>query len=498
MSHGRLRKRVWSQRLLIVLVVSLAILMGLAIVFLPIAIVSFLFGGVVLLAFAVARPRQMVLEVLPLGVFIPPVFYLSVAELPPITPIRGLLLAAIVASFRIRSDRVVIPKTFQISFTVFACYIALLFLISPTTAALSRVFTYTVEIFLPIWLVARAVRRRDDVLKMVTLLIVGAVLAAALMLFEFATSTPTFPADQITFFSSGPRGGLFRAQGVFAHQIIAGVVMMMILPLIIAFALRPDRIALLAKSCGPLLAAALIVSFSRGPWLGFAVACLSMVTVLRAENSARLLTIAFACLVVLLVSPWGSDIRDLTLALRDPVAYRDMGGIEVTYRSQLFHSTLEFMMSNPMGAGLGNAHKGALNLAGSIGSTSINFARSIDNGWARVLLELGWIGFGLFVIVLTSALVISLRSAIRFRVDVAYGPLAAALFATQVGFAFVSATVATFATWSQTDLLFGLWVGMAFAIGADSDRENDADVANRSNRRDGCKSLNDVAGIVEP
>lgn len=454
---------------MVVLVVSLSTVVGLAIAILPIPIAGFLFAGVVVLAFAVVRPHKVVLEFLPLGVFIPPVFFLSVGNLPPITPNRGLLLAAIVASVRMRSGRAVVPKTFQLAFSMFVCYIVLLFLITPTTVALGRLITYTVEIFLPIWLVARAIRSRNDVLKLVRRLMLGAVVAAALILFEFATSSPIISADQITFFSSGPRGGLFRAQGVFAHQIVAGVVMMMILPLAIALTLRRDRLGMLAKSGGALLAVALIVSFSRGPWLGFAVACLSMVTVLRAENSVRLMTIAFAGLLALLSSPWGKDIRDLTLAVRDPVAYRDMGGLEVSYRSQLFHSTMEFMMSNPMGVGLGNANKSGLNLAGSIGGTSVNFARSIDNAWARILLELGWIGFSLFVLVLVSALVVSLRSAIRLRLNLAYGPLAAALFAAQVGFAFVSATVATFATWSQTDLLFGLFVGAAFALGAYSD-----------------------------
>lgn len=421
-----------------------------------------LLGGVALLLLALRRPQLVALELLPLSIFVPPLFRFTVIGLPAITPTRALIAAGVVAALVNGRSRP-LPRSFCIAAGLFSAYLIGVVALEPSPEKFSRAFSYLYEGVLPIWVVARMVHSRQDLVVVLRRLVYGAVLPALVMIYEFIQKRAVIAEDNIVFFSAPARGGFFRSQGVFPHQIVAGLVLMALLPLVLGLLLRlgERRLHYQYAAIASLLIAALLLTFSRGPWLGLVAALIVMTLTLRVKHAGLLLVVGATVLAIILVSPVGGTVIDATRAIADPQRYRQLGGNEVTYRTNLWKASMKYMGDHPKGTSLGGSE---LTLPGQIGASRIELANSIDNAYLGVLLETGWLGGALFGWLLLLILGFAFRTARRLSRDLELRPVAAGLLASLVGFALASATAASWAVWSQPSLLFSILAGCVFAL----------------------------------
>ena len=219
------------------------------------------------------------------------------------------------------------------------------------TEALRRgVFYAFTDVFLPYYVASRAARDRAALREALTAFALGALVLASIALFEFARHWLLYaPLDDALGVDWGmlnylERGdGLLRAQASTGQPIILGYVLAVALGL--AFYLRrfipstPARIGLLL-----VLAAGLVASMSRGPWVGAAVMAVAFVAT-GPMAVPRLLKLGAAGLCVaplLLVSSVGKELVDYLPFVGTVEAQN------VAYRERLFEISLGVVLDHPL------------------------------------------------------------------------------------------------------------------------------------------------------
>lgn len=422
-------------------------------------------GGLAVAA-ALASPRLVTLLVLPAALLVPASVRLPGVGIPDITPLRlatafalGIWLLRLVASDFRGYQR--LPRAFAPVAGAFILYVLALSF-DHGGATLNRGLGYSIEALVPLWLVWLSVNSKEDLLLLVDWLLILMAGVALLALREKLTRTFLIPAHEPFFFHAPDRSGGIRAQAIFPHPIVLGCALMLMLPVGVARLLTGDKtrrrpIALVSV---PLMAAALFATESRGPWGAALVAVIVLAALMRGETRILIVAGLAALLVGVAFSPIGGKAATLVRGVIDPTSGQDAGVYTVQYRQQLWNSTLSYAGAHPLGTGPGLAS--GIGLWSVVGGNQTDLSLSIDNAYAKYLLEIGIVGFALFLALI--AVVLRETWLARRTADSELAALASALVAAQVGMLIASATVATF-TWAQLGALFWLLCGAGFAIG---------------------------------
>lgn len=253
------------------------------------------------------------------------------------------------------------------------------------------------------------------------------------------------------------RSGFLRAYGSVFGPIVFGLFLAVGLALAPALAAKAERkpfayLSLLAIGAG------LLVTFSRGPWIGGAAAIfLYVATTRRAGSNLVRLTLAGAGgLAVLAVTPFGGAILDLIPIIGDAE------GNSIDYRKDLFDIGWKVAMQTPWFGSEGYMDSPAM-------QELIQGQGIIDivNAYLRITLDSGLFGLSLYLGVVGLAMLAALRAigAAR-RIGSELEPYCQAYFAALFGLSLTLATTAnTIAQIKEvTFVLCGICVGLARSV----------------------------------
>ncbi|WP_154674308.1 O-antigen ligase family protein [Nakamurella lactea] len=235
-------------------------------------------------------------------------------------------------------------------------------------------------------------------------LVIGVGLVAILGLLQYSTKQLFIDRIQIPGLTSGASGltlaersGLTRPSGTSTHPIEYGVVLTMVLPLCVAYAMHAPRRRWLYRVVLGAVALAVVLSISRSALLCAAVGLIVLGSSWSA--AARLKALAFAgatAVVVYLSSPGvlGTLTNLFTGASDDP---------SIASRTGSFDVAGQFISRSPwLGRGFG---------------TFLPKYWILDNGYLGLLIEGGVLGFGGLLIVIGSAIWVARQARKAARSD---------------------------------------------------------------------------------
>jgi hypothetical protein len=343
----------------------------------------------------------------------------------------------------------------------FTALVAVNLLTTNAPGGLNRGLAVTAELFLPAWVVFRAIRRSQDLQTVIRTLVVVAAVAATVGIVEFGLQQPLTPSWLWAQSRLTPsREGFLRAQGLFPQPIVFGIVLHMLLPLTFFVTLQRGRHRRKAWVVTALVVAALVLTLSRGPWLAGLLGVLAMVALAGGWRARRLVTWSAVAVGLVLASPLqpavSSLLGDLTASGRT-----GPGTTEVVYRQRLLEATVDFAAGHPFGAGLGSIP--TLRLPVLLDGQRLDVTDSVDNAYAIVVFEMGPVGLAAFGVVLASMLGVMLGARRRARPDSDERLLASALAGSMLSLVLVGFTVASF-TWNQVSLLASCLLGLAAGL----------------------------------
>jgi len=247
-------------------------------------------------------------------------------------------------------------------------------------------------------------------------------------------------------FRAGPRYGLLRAQSVFPHPIVLGTAMVIGLPLALLLARRG---AAWAWGAVCVMSLALVLTLSRGPWLGAVVA----VVVAGLAGRRKGVRVAVAAVGVAVLLYLGSaTVRSLADQLTSPT--QGQYSYVNDYRRQLAQATWRRIVANPFSATLDPLKRPSL--VAQVNGRAVDVSVSVDNTYARYVLELGAVG-ALLLLGLIASIVFAIYSG---RVDT---EVQGSIVGAQVGLLATAITVGTL-SFEQIGVLFWLVSGVGLAF----------------------------------
>jgi hypothetical protein len=216
------------------------------------------------------------------------------------------------------------------------------------THTLRTGFNMYLDAFLPYYVASRSMRTSRDIRDVLLSLVVSVLVLVPVAAFEFVKHWLLYaalPGAMGVEFDAGRylgRAGDLRAVATAGHSIVLGYVMA--IALLLHFGLRHSNPLPRAWALGlAALGVGLMVTVSRGPWVGAAVGVLAMTLASRqpGQRLLRLLLVAVAAAAVLAVTPWG----DRMLQYLPFVG--DIDNRNVTYRQRLFEISIQVMAMEP-------------------------------------------------------------------------------------------------------------------------------------------------------
>ena len=306
------------------------------------------------------------------------------------------------------------PLWFFIAVSVFLCLV-----ISPDMGIAVAGLRAVVQYMLWFFVLTRFLRDEGDWLWFVLPLCAIGVLVSLHGVYQFVVGAP-IPAAWV---SQSEMGVRTRVYSIFGSPNIMGAFLVMTAPLCAAFAymVRGWGAKVLAWGAAGLLCIACLVTFSRGAWLGLAVAILLFALLV----DRRLLLFAFlACGVAVFIPEVSGRI---TFLFTDDFAQRTMQGgrgERWTIGMQLLRSVNSFF-----GFGLGR-FGGAVAMQNQILERTKYFY--MDNYYLKTLVEMGYFGLVSYLFLLLSTLWGGLRKIFSLN-KTKTQVIAAALFAGMAG-----------------------------------------------------------------
>ena len=204
------------------------------------------------------------------------------------------------------------------------------------------------DYFLPYYAASRALRSSRDIRDVLLSLVVAALVLVPIAVFESVKHWLLYSALEGALgvdYAAGrylARDGLLRALATAGHSIVLGYVMA--IAMLLHFGLRHRNPLPRAWALGlAALGIGLVVTVSRGPWVGAAVGILAMTLASRqpGRRLVRLILVALAAAVVLAVSPWGEK------AVEYLPFVGDIDQRSVTYRKRLFEISMQVIGMEP-------------------------------------------------------------------------------------------------------------------------------------------------------
>ncbi|MGD2167373.1 MAG: O-antigen ligase family protein [Gammaproteobacteria bacterium] len=343
-----------------------------------------------------------------------------------------------------------------------ALYITLDFLLraldDSLTNSLRMAFYGVTDIGLPYYVASRALTKFEEYREVVVALVVALTILAVIAAFETArywmlyngltSALDVSPLDIRTYLTRGI-GGLLRARATTAQPIVLGYLAMIGLALwtFVSHETRDRKTIWLAAAA---LAAGMVASLSRGPWVG-AMAALTVVICLGPGRGKRLVWsvgLGGAGLVALLMSPYGPRVLEYLPFVGD------IESENVDYRIRLWQVSMEVARLNPWFGDVNYMTNPILEQLRQ-GQGIID----IVNSYLQVLLMRGYVGLTLFLVPFISATLAArrLQRAGIANDDPHVERLGRALLATMVG---IMITIATVSYINMIPILFWIVVGL--------------------------------------
>lgn len=305
------------------------------------------------------------------------------------------------------------------------------------------------------WTVERARLATAAIVIPLVALSAVAVAEVALGWHVYANAAQTWDVPAILRYQE--RSGFLRAYGTVFGPIAFGVLLVVGVALAPALAAgaRKKRLALLSL---PAIGAGLLATFSRGPWIGGAVAFAAYAATTRRAvgNLARLAAGGAVGLVVLALTPFGDTILGLIPFLGDG----EDGTID--YRQRLFDIGWRVAMQNPWFGSEGYMDSAAM-------QELVQGQGIIDivNSYLRIVLDSGLVGLALYLGAVGFAMLAALRAIGPARnAGSELASYCQAYFAALFGVTLVLATTSsTIAQIEETMwVLCGMCVGLARSV----------------------------------
>lgn len=338
--------------------------------------------------------------------------------------------------------------------TFFAAYFFLTLILnyrdgSITNILRSELYTF-LDIFLPYYVTSRYLKSFRDFQLAAYALVITSCLISGLAILEtlkgwdfFASLNSSLGISQL-FSSYSFRDGVLRASGPFSSPIVLGYVISIGLGMAIAISsfIKDSRLMIFG-----LMGMALIMTLSRGPWVGLCV--ILLVYTLTSRNKRILLPRALKILVVLIpvvmISPYGDKIIN-SLPF---IGHANTGSVD--YREKLFDQASKVIAQRPI---LGsNTYMQTPEMQSLVQGQGIV---DVVNSYLRIALDSGILGLSFFVLFFLG-LIIKLRQQLRkldreADEDHQFGT---ALIATLIGALLVIATVSSIDIVSQLYWVLG-------------------------------------------
>ncbi|MCB2097201.1 MAG: O-antigen ligase family protein [Parvularculaceae bacterium] len=255
------------------------------------------------------------------------------------------------------------------------------------------------------------------------------------------------------------RSGLLRAYGPVFGPITLGLYFVVAFSLALAFFAAAKRKLLPAIAVGA-IGVGLIVTFSRGPWVGAAFAVFMIAATAERPMAwfIRLVGVGFVATTVLLMTPFGPQLFNMLPFV---------GEVEsntIDYRQRLFEVGWAYVMKYPLFGSDG--YLNAPELQSLVQGQGII---DIVNSYLQVALDRGIVGLALFVGVSLFAALSAMRAiGVARRFDNEYALYVQAWFAALMGVMLTLATTTNVnAQIAETHwLLCGICVGIARSVQA--------------------------------
>lgn len=278
----------------------------------------------------------------------------------------------------------------------FLLFLGLQILLTARAPSFTHMLRTAIEQFLMIapiyYVLSRYPKSFDDIRVMSAALVLPVIILAATSIPEFLRNWHFYNSVTTNWFGPMPFGysmreGYLRATASVYNPIVWGYVCMCALG--IGLAVLNDKMGRLYRYAGfALLGAGLIVSLSRGPWIGF-VCVIGAYLLLSPRMFTRMMQAGIGLVVAVAISlatPFGKDV----VGLLPFVGGR--ADDTISYRQQLLESGWQVMLENPLfGSGdyLANSSLQAMRQGQGI--------IDIVNTYLQVGLKSGLVGLGLFL-----------------------------------------------------------------------------------------------------
>jgi O-antigen ligase len=279
---------------------------------------------------------------------------------------------------------------------ILAAYIlltTLLYLRDVSVTATLRVgFNLFIDVFLPYFVISRWLKDLQDFRGALLSLVLAIMVAALIAIFEayrhwllYHSLLGVLGLEGATSFMS--RAGAIRAVVTAGHSIVLGYLMVTGMGLYL-YLKHFIRITLIRRLGMALLAAGLIASLSRGPWVGAAVLLVVFITTGRnaMPRLAGLAAAAVLALSLIAILPGG----DKVINLLPFIGSTEKGSID--YRQNLLNQSLIVIERNPW--------FGSANYLETPEMESLRQGQGIIdivNTYIQIVLETGLVGLGLFI-----------------------------------------------------------------------------------------------------
>lgn len=305
-------------------------------------------------------------------------------------------------------------------FFFFALGILLLGVVSPILRVAIDGYRAVYQYMLWFFLVARLVRDRRAVRICYTLFVVMGALIGLHGIYQYVTGAQ-IPSSWVSIHELGVRT---RAFSILGSPNIMGCVMVMLAPLAagLAYAVKSSGTKLLCWGAAGVMCLGCLFSFSRGAWLGLAVA----IIVFALLRDRKLLILAGLALAALVMLPEIAN-RITFLFTSDFASNNATGGRGIRWETglNLLHS------NNPVfGFGLGR-FGGAVAMQNQTVEKLRYFY--MDNYYLKTLVEMGYLGLAGYLLLLASLVWNGMRTLFRTRAHKTDYSLACGLFAGLAG-----------------------------------------------------------------
>ncbi len=320
-----------------------------------------------------------------------------------ISPQLAISFAVLIPSFFVASRMRKLNKSCFTPDLLFLLFLSLQILLAARAESITHVLRTAIQEFLflaPIYYVlSRAPKSSEDMRVLTAAIILPVLVLSVVTIPEFLRNWHFYTHVVDNWFGQLPFGysmreGYLRATASVFNPIVWGYVAMTAIGL--GFAFFNDRFSPLYRfSAFGVLTVGLLLSLSRGPWVGAIIIVgvyilLSRKALMRSIQAGAIATVA---LLASLMTPFGRNVIDLLPVIGDSA------GDTISYRQQLLDAAWEVMKKNPL-LGSGDFLEDSALQAMRQGQGIID----IVNTYLQVGLKSGFIGLGLFTLFFASVL----------------------------------------------------------------------------------------------